>query len=217
MLSTVSAEPSEPDRSAAGATVYRLLDAAAEAFSARGFHGTTTRDIASRAGLSPAGVYVHFSTKEALLFALSKRGHETARDLIGDAARSGSTPSEALLAVLSTFAQWHAEHFRVARIVQYEFPHLTPEHRERVLGLRKEIDQVTRDILTRGVQSGEFTVEDVPDTALTLMSMVVDVCRWYDPEIRRDPSAIGATIGSLGLRMVTARPAAIARLNGPPA
>ena len=45
----------------------RLFEAAADAFAAKGFHATTTRDIASRAGLSPAGVYVHFASKEEIL------------------------------------------------------------------------------------------------------------------------------------------------------
>jgi hypothetical protein len=91
----------------------------------------------------------------------------------------------------------------VARIVQYEFSNLTPEHREAVLGLRKDIDRVVQDVLREGVTTGEFEVEDVPDTALALLSMAVDVARWYDPEIKRTPAAIGATYGELGLRLVT--------------
>ena len=35
--------------------VRRIMIAATHEFSARGYHGTTTRDIAARAGLSPAG------------------------------------------------------------------------------------------------------------------------------------------------------------------
>ncbi len=37
----------------------RLINAAVDAFAENGFAGTTTRDIASRAGMSPAAVYVH--------------------------------------------------------------------------------------------------------------------------------------------------------------
>jgi AcrR family transcriptional regulator len=181
----------------------RLLEAAAEAFAARGFHATTTRDIASRAGLSPAGVYVHFASKEDLLFQLSREGHEVARDLLVDAARTAGSPTGALRAIMRTFARWHAEHFRVARIVQYEFSNLTPQHREAVLGLRKEIDAVVRDVITAGVAAGEFAVDDVADTALALLSMAVDVARWYDPEIKRTPAAIGETYADLGLRLVT--------------
>ena len=44
---------------------------------------------------------------------------------------------------------------------------------------------------------------DVRDTALALLSMAVDVARWYDPEIKRTPEAIGLTYGELGLRLVT--------------
>src|SRR6478672_7086438 len=118
MLSTMStpARPVEPGTDAP----HRLLEAAAEAFAARGFHATTTRDIASRAGLSPAGVYVHFASKEELLYQLSREGHVVARALLLAAARDADSPGEALRAIMATFAQWHAEHFRVARIVQYE-------------------------------------------------------------------------------------------------
>jgi AcrR family transcriptional regulator len=201
MLSTMST----PGRSVETVSdaALRLMEAAADAFAAKGFHATTTRDIASRAGLSPAGVYVHFASKEDLLFQLSREGHEAARDMLVAAASAAGSPTEALRSIMAVFSQWHAEHFRVARIVQYEFQNLTPEHREAVLGLRKEIDSVVRDVLTAGVASGEFTVTDVPDTALALLSMAVDVARWYDPEIKRTPEAIGRTYGELGLRLVT--------------
>ncbi len=188
-----------------GDTALRLMEAAADAFSDKGFHATTTRDIASRAGLSPAGVYVHFASKEELLFALSERGHEAARDMLVAAASTAVSPSEGLAAILETFSRWHAEHYRVGRIVQYEFGHLTPEHREVVLRLRKEIDGVVRSVLDTGVAAGEFEVDDVQATTLALMSMCVDVARWYTPGIRRTPEEIGASNARLGLRLVGAR------------
>ena len=202
MLSTMSVQGRSVESTTDAA--QRLLEAAADAFAAKGFHATTTRDIASRAGLSPAGVYVHFASKEDLLFQLSRAGHEAARDMLVAAAETAATPTEALRSIMRQFAQWHAEHFRVARIVQYEFQNLTPEHREAVLGLRKDIDAVVRDVITAGVASSEFAVEDVPETTLALLSMAVDVARWYDPEIKRTPEAIGAAYADLGLRLVRA-------------
>lgn len=189
----------------AGATAVRLMIAAADAFSDRGFHATTTRDIASRAGLSPAGVYVHFTSKEDLLFELSRRGHQTARDQLVAAAEAASSPTEALRSIIGGFSRWHAEHHQLGRIVQYEFRHLTPAHRDAVLTLRKEIDQVVRGVLTDGVASGDFEVEDVPGTALALLSLAVDVARWYSPEIRRTPDDIAATNGDLAVRLVARR------------
>jgi AcrR family transcriptional regulator len=190
---------------AASGTVERLLNAAAGAFADRGFHATTTRDIASRAGLSPAGVYVHFDSKEALLYALSRRGHEAALDLVRTSAGGSGSPVDRVRRVMSAFAAWHAEHFEVARVVQYEFPHLLLRHRDEVLALRKEIDEVVRELIEDGVASGEFEVADVPDTALALMSLCIDVARWYSPGVRRTPERIGRTYASLGLRLLRAR------------
>lgn len=203
MLSTMSSAARPVD--AGPDAPHRLLEAAAEAFADRGFHATTTRDIASRAGLSPAGVYVHFASKEELLFQLSREGHQVALELLLAAAREAESPTEALRAIMGTFARWHAEHYRVARIVQYEFGNLTPDHRDAVLTLRKQIDGVLRAVVADGVRSGDFEVDDVPDTTLALMSMAVDVARWYDPEIKRTPQAIGDSYADLGLRLVRAR------------
>lgn len=188
----------------AAPTVERLLDAAAGAFADRGFHATTTRDIASRAGLSAAGVYVHFDSKEALLYALSRRGHEAALELVRASARPPGTATERVARVMSRFATWHAEHYEVARVVQYEFPHLLPEHRDEVLALRKDIDRAVRALLEEGVAAGEFEVADVSDTALALMSLCIDVARWYSPGVRRTPTGIGRTYASLGVRLLGA-------------
>ncbi len=185
-------------------TVDRLMHAAAHAFADKGFHATTTRDIASGAGLSPAGVYVHFGSKEELLFNLSRSGHESALRLLRGAIADGPTPTDQLANVMARFSEWHVEQYQVARVVQYEHHHLTPEHHAEVLALRKEMDGLVRGVLERGVADGAFTVDDSADTALALLSIVVDVARWYSPTIRRSPEQIGATNALLALRLVGA-------------
>jgi AcrR family transcriptional regulator len=47
-----------------------ILSTALEAFSERGFQGSSLREIAAAVGLSQAGVLHHFSSKEALLAAV---------------------------------------------------------------------------------------------------------------------------------------------------
>ena len=61
-----------------------MLIAAAHAFADRGYHATTTRDIASLAGMSPAAVYIHYRSKEELLFQISKIGHELSLAVLTD-------------------------------------------------------------------------------------------------------------------------------------
>ena len=200
----MTASTTTAGRRASGESAQRLMDAAVDAFADKGFHATSTRDIAARAQMSPAGVYVHFASKQDLLFQLCRRGHILALEVVTTARRSADSPPDQLAAIVSAFARWHAEQFRTARIVQYEFPHLTPEHREEVMSLRKQIDAVVRDVLQAGVASGDFDVPDVTMTTLALQSLTIDVARWYKPGIRRTPEAIGAAYGELALRLARA-------------
>lgn len=48
----------------------RILDAAAEAFQERGFHGVGVDEIGTRAGLSGPAIYRHFSGKDEILATL---------------------------------------------------------------------------------------------------------------------------------------------------
>src|ERR1700733_8187494 len=62
----------------------RLLTSAVRCFAAKGYHATPPRDIAGGVGLSPAALYVHFPSKELVLFEIMRAGHERALEHIKD-------------------------------------------------------------------------------------------------------------------------------------
>lgn len=59
-----------PKKSEARDTRREILDAALDLFAARGFYGTSTRDIARRVGVRESALYHHFASKAAILHAL---------------------------------------------------------------------------------------------------------------------------------------------------
>ncbi|MFD0377248.1 TetR/AcrR family transcriptional regulator [Streptomyces sp. NPDC127112] len=186
----------------------RLLVAAVEAFAERGYHATTTRDIAGRAGMSPAALYIHYKTKEELLHRISRIGHDKALEILETAASAPAAAAERLDAAVRSFVRWHAAHHTTARVVQYELDALAPEHRSEIVALRRRSDAAVRRILSEGVRAGEFDVPDVPGTTLAVLSLCIDVARWFNVDGRRTPDEVGALYADLVLRMVGARPAA---------
>lgn len=182
----------------------RLVSAAVESFASKGFHGTTTRDIASAAGMSPAALYVHHRSKEELLFEISKAGHERTLALVDDALASSDDPVEQLLAVVRGFTVHHARGHTSARIVNYELAALTPEHLEEIAGIRRAIEQRVRGLVDSGVRSGAFRTSNPPMTSLALLSLGIDVARWYRDEGAWTPEEIGDHYCELALRIVDA-------------
>ncbi|MCH0565559.1 MULTISPECIES: TetR/AcrR family transcriptional regulator [unclassified Streptomyces] len=182
----------------------RLLIAAVEAFAERGYHATTTRDIAGRAGMSPAALYIHYKTKEELLHRISRIGHEKALDILRTAAGREGTPSERLADAVSSFVRWHAGGRTTARVVQYELDSLGAEARAEIVGLRRQVNAEVRRIIEDGVAAGEFDVPDVPGTTLAVLSLCIDVARWFNVNGPRTPDEVGALYADLVLRMVGA-------------
>ncbi|MER8195906.1 TetR/AcrR family transcriptional regulator [Streptomyces microflavus] len=184
----------------------RLLVAAVDAFAERGYHATTTRDIAGRAGMSPAALYIHYKTKEELLHRISKIGHDRALHLLQAEADGDGTAAERLAGAVRSFVRWHAERHTTARVVQYELDALGPEHRTEIVELRRRSDAVVRGIISEGVRAGEFDVPDVPGTTLAVLSLCIDVARWFNAQGSRTPDEVGALYADLVLRMVGAPP-----------
>ncbi len=183
----------------------RLLVAAVEAFAERGYHATTTRDIAGRAGMSPAALYIHYKTKEELLHRISRIGHDKALEILRAAADGEGTAAERLADAVRSFVRWHAERHTTARVVQYELDALGPEHRAEIIELRRESDATVRRMLEEGAAAGEFDVLDVSGTAVAVLSLCIDVSRWFNTQGRRTADEIGVLYADLVLRMVGAQ------------
>lgn len=183
----------------------KLLVAAVEAFAERGYHATTTRDIAGRAGMSPAALYIHYKTKEELLHRISRIGHDKALEILEAAYEGEGTPTRRLADAVHSFVRWHAGRHTTARVVQYELDALSDAHRTEIMELRRQTDAVVRRILNEGVEAGEFDVPDVPGTTVAVLSLCIDVARWFNVQGRRTPDEVGALYADLVLRMVSAQ------------
>jgi AcrR family transcriptional regulator len=180
---------------------HRLVVAAIESFADKGFHGTTTRDIAAHAGMSPAALYARHESKESLLFALSLEGHKEACNVLLEASQSSDDPIERLRAMIYSFTYWHAVNSRMARINQYELAALSSEHLEIIAKYRRTTAKLMRDAVRYGVDAGAFQVADIPGTALAMLSLGIDLARWFQPEGSRSAKQVATLYAGLGLRM----------------
>jgi AcrR family transcriptional regulator len=185
----------------------RVLLAALEVFSAHGYSASTTREIARRAGMSPAAVYVHYRSKVDLLSAMSRTGHAAVLAEVKDAVADAEDPVERLRILVTTFVAWHARNHTLARVIQYELHELPPDAFAEVRNLRRQFEKLLRSELQRGVESGDFHIDDLRSMELALLSMGIDVARWWTPRYP-SPERLGAAYGDLALRMVGAAVAA---------
>ncbi len=182
----------------------RLAHAAVEAFGARGFHGTTTRDISTAAGMSPAALYVHHRSKEELLFGLAQVGHLRVLELVRTSVARSTDPVTQLGDLVEDFVRDHALAHTGARVINYELAALSEEHLAEIVAIRHDIDVVVRDVVEAGVAAGVFSTPDAHMTTLAILSLGIDVARWFRDEGRWTPDQVAVHYRMLALRMVGA-------------
>jgi AcrR family transcriptional regulator len=159
----------------------RLLLAALQSFADRGFHGTTTRDVAKRAKMSPAALYSHYPSKAELLYQISRATHEAMLREMREVFAQEAKPVERLTNIVRTHARFHAVHHTACRVANYELHSLLPKHRTDVQRLRTGMENVMREAIRLGVVSGDFTVRDVNLATIALLSLGIDIARWFRP------------------------------------
>lgn len=180
----------------------RLLAAAVTAFGRKGFHATTTRDIAEAAGMSPAAIYVHHRSKEDLLYVISAEGHRMLLQAVGDAVAAGDTPSESLAGLVRAWVITNARHHAASRVVKDELDALSAAHREEIVALRRQVEDIVRDVILAGIRTGEFASNAPHLTTRAVVSLGMDVARWYNPEGSWAVDDIADHFADLALRLV---------------
>ena len=86
----MSATPVLSTEPRSGSRRDQILDAAMQCFASAGFRGTTTREIASRVGITEAALYRHFASKEALYAAIIARKIEGSDPIVAHEAAAAA-------------------------------------------------------------------------------------------------------------------------------
>jgi AcrR family transcriptional regulator len=149
-------------------------------------------------------VYVHYKSKEELLFVISQEGHQISLDRIRSDQRSETSPVRQLEAMMRGFVFDHADGHVRARVNNYELDHLSPEHFRIIAGMRREIEERFFDVIVAGQRSGEFAPGDARMMTRALISLGVDTARWFRADGMSTAADIADNYVTFALRMVAA-------------
>lgn len=172
---------------------WALAQAAASEFGKRGYHATTTRHIAEHVGMSPAGLYVHYPSKADLLFTISRIGHESVFNESAASLKGISSPIDRVDALVRAFTIWHAVNHNLARVIQYELRSLEPEHYKIIAAIRRRTEALAAEEFRPFVTDpNKLRIH-----TMAIMSLGIDVARWYNPDHSPGPQILGDTYAKL--------------------
>ncbi len=133
-----------------------ILDAAKRVFAAEGLEGASLRAIAAEAGYTPAALYFHFDSKEAIYAALLAESLDRLQDMVDGAVAKARTPKTRIRAAAWAFYDFYAEKPQDLDLGFYLFRGgMKPK------GVGRDRDTALNEALARSLQP-------IADAALTL-------------------------------------------------
>ena len=168
-------------RRRAGERPDEILNAALDEFLAKGFDAARMEDIAARAKLSKAGVYLYFDSKLALLQALVDREVKPIANRATALMRAGHADPIGAIRMLATFARAavaDARLFAVPRLVisiAGRFPEIAERYRLEVV--ERALGGLT-GLIAAGIAKGDFRAVDPAVTARMLAGPIILEALW---------------------------------------
>lgn len=159
-----------------------ILDAAAQVFRQKGFHGASMSDIAEAVGLQKASLYHHVSSKQEILLALLDRALEMLFERIAPLARQSLPPEQKLRQMIHVYLQSIAGNADLSSVLLFEHRSLERKLHARHIPNRDRFESLWRDVINEGVTSGVFHCKDTGLAVRALMGVLNWTITWYRPD-----------------------------------
>lgn len=160
------------------------------------------RDLSRATGMSLAGLYYYFESKERLLYMIQKHTFMTIKDRVKQRLADASDPEERI----RIFIQNHLEYFlanqKAMKVLSHEDDALRNGFRQEVSTLKREYYRVCLQLLEdlKRARGADFT----PRIAvLALFGMMNWIYTWHNPKVDSNAAELAREMGDIFLSGVT--------------
>lgn len=155
-----------------------VLEAASNLFAEKGFHETSTDELASRLGISKPTLYKYGSSKAAILQAIVRRNHKRALEEATRIADTKAPPLDQLRELFRFHTHFAIEHRHEVRIIDGERHRLTD--RDEIDRLAGEYLAFIKSLIADAQNAGELRV-DIPMElfARSFIALALGPSRWF--------------------------------------
>lgn len=151
----------------------RLIHEAAHQFIARGFDGTSMREIADACGVTKAALYYHYQGKADLLRDIVGTYLETVAEAVGRGRAASPDAAEQLRTAIKELFALPPDTRAVIRLAMHDLRHLEDADRP-AFGedYHQRFLQPIADMVQTGIDAGQFTARDPMTTVWIILGML---------------------------------------------
>ncbi len=180
-----------------------ILRHATEVFCKKGYEGASMRDLSRESGMSLAGLYYYFESKERLLYLIQKHTFTTIVQRLKTRLEGVSDPEERIRIFILNHLEYFLANQAAMKVLSHEAEALKNSFASEVAAIKREYYRICVGLLDdlkadRGLQfSTRIAV-------LSLFGMMNWIYTWHNPRVDADAESIAEEMGDVFLRGVMA-------------
>src|SRR5437660_6680035 len=182
----------------------RLADVLAHAsriFWEKGYEGASMRDLSRATGMSLAGLYHYFESKEELLYLIQKHTFTTIIERLRQRLEDATDPEQRIRIFIHNHLEYFLANKEAMKVLTHEDETLKNGRGAKIALIKRDYYRICLGLLEdlRQAEGLEFSARLA---VLSLFGMINWIYTWHNPRVDADANALALEMGDLFLRGV---------------
>jgi len=160
----------------------KILEHATTVFCEKGYEGASMRDLSRATGMSLAGMYHYFGSKERLLYLIQKHTFSTILERLRERLDATADSEHRIQAFIRNHLEYFLEHQEAMKVLSHEDESLNGSYGREIAQIKREYYQICRGLLD-SLKKEKGLEFDSRTAVLSLFGMMNWIYTWYNPRL----------------------------------
>jgi TetR/AcrR family transcriptional regulator, cholesterol catabolism regulator len=182
-----------------------ILTHATDVFDEKGYEGASMRDLSRASGMSLAGLYYYFESKEKLLYLIQRHTFTTILERLRRRLNGIVDPEACVRVFILNHLEYFLANQKAMKVLSHEDEVLKNGHGAEIATLKREYVRTCVELLDelKRARSLEFSSRTA---ALSLFGMMNWIYTWYKPRTDGNAEQLAQQMGDIFLSGVCSEP-----------
>jgi TetR/AcrR family transcriptional regulator, cholesterol catabolism regulator len=179
-----------------------ILDHATAVFCEKGYEGASMRDLSRASGMSLAGLYYYFESKERLLYLIQKHTFTTILEKLKQRLQGVTDPEQRIRIFILNHLEYFMANQRGLKVLSHEDEALKNGLGSEIAGIKREYYHLCLGLMEdlRRAQGRDFNARTA---VMSLFGMINWIYTWYNPRVDGNAEDLARQMGDIVLNGIT--------------
>lgn len=176
----------------------QILAHATEVFCEKGYEGASMRDLSRATGMSLAGLYYYFESKERLLFLIQKHTFTTILNELKQRLESTADPEERIRIFILNHLEYFVTNQQGLKVLAHEDESLKNGFNAEIGAIKREYYRICLGLM-EGLRQKRGLDFNARTAVMSLFGMINWIYTWYNPRVDGNATALAEQMGDIVL------------------